>query len=116
MCKKHVLILQFSGILFIASLLVSSIVISTLKPTQLSFAQLPNKIFANITNRMAMHVILDIFSGRPNPSWQLSPEQESELCKIISQLKTKKRLDGSNIESSLGLGYRGLTVEGISKR
>jgi hypothetical protein len=81
-----------------------------------AFAQTTNKITANITNRITMHIILDIFSGRPNPTWQLSPEQESELFKRFSHLETKKGLGIINNESSLGLGYRGLIVEGMSKR
>jgi hypothetical protein len=117
--KKNVLILPYSCTLsFITLLLMSSILASTFltKFIQPVFAQNTNKITANTTNRMTMHVILDIFSGRPNPIWQLSTEQESELFKIISQLETSKRSGNSNKESSLGLGYRGIIVEGLSKR
>jgi hypothetical protein len=113
----HILLLQYS-LSSIGLLLMSSILASTFitKPIQSAFAQNTNKITANITNRMTVHVILDIFSGRPNPTWQLSQEQESELFNRISHLETKKRLGISNNESSFGLGYRGLIVEGMSKR
>jgi len=76
----------------IALLLTPSILTSTFvtKPIQLAFTQNTNKITANIANRMTMHVILDIYNGRPNPAWQLSPEQEFELFKKISHLETKK--------------------------
>jgi hypothetical protein len=56
-----------------------------------------------------MHVMLDVFSGRPNPSWELSPEQGPEFLKKILQLKTK---DNSQFDSEKGeLGYRGFIVE-----
>lgn len=58
---------------------------------------------------MVMNVMLDIFSGRPNPSWKLSQEQSSEFLKKISKLTTKEnfRADSSKYE----LGYRGFIVE-----
>lgn len=53
--------------------------------------------------------MLDVFSGRPNPSWELSPEQGPEFLKKILQLKTK---DNSQFDSEKGeLGYRGFIVE-----
>lgn len=56
-----------------------------------------------------MHVTLDIFSGRPNPSWDLSQEQSSEFSTKILKLKTKENfhVDSSKYE----LGYRGFIVE-----
>ena len=56
-----------------------------------------------------MHVKLDVFSGRPNPSWELSQEHSSEFLKKISKLKTKEnfQFDSSKYE----LGYRGFIVE-----
>ena len=32
---------------------------------------------------MEMHVTLDIFSGRPNPRWELSQEQTSQFLKYF---------------------------------
>jgi hypothetical protein len=58
---------------------------------------------------IVMHVTLDIFSGRPNPRWELSQEQSSEFLKKISKLETKENFqDGSDKD---GLGYRGVLVE-----
>jgi hypothetical protein len=56
-----------------------------------------------------MHVVLDIFSGRPNPSWELSQEQSSEFLKKISKLKTKENFHADS--SKYELGYRGFIVE-----
>jgi len=56
-----------------------------------------------------MHVMLDVFSGRPNPSWELSPKEGSEFLKKILQLKTK---DIFQFDSGKGdFGSRGFIVE-----
>lgn len=55
-----------------------------------------------------MHVTLDIFSGRPNPSWELNQKQASLFLKEISNLKTTVKFHDS---SKYGLGYRGFIVE-----
>lgn len=56
-----------------------------------------------------MHVTLDVFSGRPNPSWELSQEHRSEFLTKISNLKTKEhfQFDSSKYE----LGYSGIILE-----
>ena len=53
-----------------------------------------------------MHVILDIFSGMPNPNWDLSEQQRDEFLKKISTLPTTHKSQNDN-----GLGYRGFIVE-----
>ena len=58
-----------------------------------------------------MHVILDIFSGRPNPTWELSQQQADEFLKKIYYLKPTKIFHDDN-----GLGYRGFVVEDKLKR
>ncbi len=50
-------------------------------------------------------VELDIFSGRPNPTWELSQEQERELRERIARLPRAQ--DGSFPNP---LGYRGITA------
>jgi hypothetical protein len=58
---------------------------------------------------MEMHVTLDIFSGRPNPTWELSQEQTSQFLKKILKLKTKENLHVNSSNSELG--YRGFIIE-----
>lgn len=52
-----------------------------------------------------MRVELDIFSGRPNPSWELSVDEAAELSRRLAALiKTETRPDEG------GLGYRGFVI------
>jgi hypothetical protein len=55
---------------------------------------------ANVT------IELDIFSGRPNPSWVLEDEDRKKLLKLLSADRSAK--DGANDSSELG--YRGFFV------
>jgi hypothetical protein len=50
-------------------------------------------------------VTLDIFSGRENPSWQLSEEQINKLLSTLDALPTSERVRFFD-----GLGYRGFLV------
>ena len=58
---------------------------------------------------MEMHVILDIFSGQPNPRWELSQEQTSQFLKKIMKLQTKENYHADSSKNELG--YRGFIVE-----
>jgi hypothetical protein len=51
-----------------------------------------------------MIVEMDIFSGRPNPSWELSPEQTIELWQRVYALH--QQTPPPHVFD--GLGYRGL--------
>jgi hypothetical protein len=51
-------------------------------------------------------VTLDVFSGKPNPTWELSQEQQTEFMIKISGLEHTE-----DIQKSSRLGYRGLIVE-----
>jgi hypothetical protein len=62
-----------------------------------------------VLDGMVMHITLDIFSGRPNPRWELSQEQSSEFLKKISTLETKENFEADS--GKYGLGYRGFLVE-----
>jgi hypothetical protein len=53
----------------------------------------------------AVRVELDIFSGRPNPAWELSQEQARELRERIAKLP--RVADGTFPDP---LGYRGITA------
>lgn len=60
------------------------------------------------TDNIFMHIVLDIFSGRPNPNLILTPEQTTEFLKIISSLKP---IEINYTDQDDGLGYRGFTAE-----
>jgi hypothetical protein len=51
-------------------------------------------------------VTLDVFSGRPNPTWTLTPAQTHELQSRIKSLSTALRTE-PNVPD---LGYRGVSV------
>ncbi|HLF26437.1 MAG TPA: hypothetical protein VJG32_08875 [Anaerolineae bacterium] len=52
---------------------------------------------------------LDIFSGSPNPFWDLSDAAAVRLVDELAQLKTTPSREGPDPDS--GLGYRGFIVE-----
>ncbi len=52
-----------------------------------------------------MRVELNIFSGRPNPSWELSEEEASELAKRLAGLTPTNQPHRVG-----GLGYRGFSI------
>lgn len=58
-----------------------------------------------------MIVELDIFSGRPNPTWELSKEQADEF---VSRLTNLPRCD--RVPSIGGLGYRGFEIRNLEGR
>ena len=57
-----------------------------------------------------MQVILDVFSGRSNPSWELTSQEASELARRLIGLAPANRTLTEG-----GLGYRGLTVANPDK-
>jgi len=59
-----------------------------------------------------MQVELDIFSGRPNPQWTLTPQQSDEWDRLLQELP-EGRADG---EPPPGLGYRGFIVNPLDDR
>ncbi|MGH7140684.1 MAG: hypothetical protein ACREHD_33545 [Pirellulales bacterium] len=52
-----------------------------------------------------MKVTLDIFSGRPNPTWTMRPEHENELARRLVSLPPAQQLPGGD-----DLGYRGFII------
>lgn len=56
-----------------------------------------------------MHVELDLFSGRPNPSWELTP---AESANFLQRLRALPRAAAGQPEE--GLGYRGIIVTGTA--
>ena len=61
------------------------------------------------SNELKIEVMLDIFSGRPNPKWTLSSKQVDELKAKLDKLPMAKPV------MPLGLGYRGVVVTNLSK-
>lgn len=52
-----------------------------------------------------MRVELDIFSGRPNPTWELTAEESAEFLRMVEGLP---KSTGGTVREDLG--YRGLAV------
>jgi hypothetical protein len=52
-----------------------------------------------------VQVTLDVFSGRPNPSWQLSAGDEQELTRRLQGLPPREA-----VSSEGDLGYRGFRI------
>lgn len=60
-------------------------------------------------NKSQIEVVLDIFSGRPNPTWELSDNQ-------VDELRPKIRVSTSaKPKTPPGLGYRGVRLINIGK-
>jgi hypothetical protein len=57
-------------------------------------------------------VMLDIFSGRPSPSWSLTAAQAEELARLLESLPADESEGGA--AQAPGLGYRGFTIQGQS--
>lgn len=61
------------------------------------------------SNELKIEVMLDIFSGRPNPKWTLSNE-------LVDELKAKfVKLPKAEPATPPGLGYRGVIITNLSK-
>jgi hypothetical protein len=55
---------------------------------------------------MDVKVELDIFSGRPNPTWDLTADESGELIQLMKDLPEDQVRTGTDD----GLGYRGFLV------
>ena len=60
---------------------------------------------------VSTRVELDFFSGRPNFSWQLSPDEADELARRVAALS-----GAGNAAAKAVLGYRGLLISELGKR
>jgi hypothetical protein len=58
-----------------------------------------------VSDRAEVRVELDIFSGRPNPSWTLAPPDRDELLRALSAAQQEVAA-----RELPGLGYRGFAV------
>ena len=66
--------------------------------TQVGFS-LPQEVYSD------MQVTLDVFSGRPNPSWILSADEAQELARRLHGLPSAVQLPREG-----DLGYRGFRI------
>jgi hypothetical protein len=57
---------------------------------------------------MTSRVTLNVFSGRPNPTWLLSDAEEAQMTERISSLQEMTEKRPSGVYG--GLGYRGFTI------
>ncbi|HEX7737684.1 MAG TPA: hypothetical protein VF458_22735 [Ktedonobacteraceae bacterium] len=57
-----------------------------------------------------MKVILHIFSGRPDPSWELTEEEDAELARRLMDLPPTHHMLPEG-----GLGYSGFTLDNLDK-
>lgn len=58
-----------------------------------------------------LKVTLDVFSGRPNPSWILA---ETEAQEILKEINNNRAMVAEVNSGYQGLGYRGITLEILS--
>lgn len=59
---------------------------------------------------MTLRVLLDIFSGLPNPQWQLGAEQSLAMVTLVSGLSAA---EPGEMPALPDLGYRGFEVSGF---
>lgn len=78
------------------------------------FSFLPLALMVSLSSTsssaQSVRVELDVFSGRPNPTWSLSPEQADELMHRLHDLPSANPA-AENLPG--GLGYRGLVIFGV---
>jgi hypothetical protein len=53
-----------------------------------------------------VEVVINIFSGRPNPRWKLTVEESEKLLEELESLQAMKEYP----QTPEGLGYQGITV------
>lgn len=56
---------------------------------------------------MAVIAMVDMYSGRPNPSWELSDQQLEELRRMLEAARASGPPPGQPFD---GLGYRGVWI------
>ena len=60
---------------------------------------------------MSVTVTLHIFSGRPDPAWELTPEQVRELAARLASIQQTTLLKPAGIVGQLG--YRGFSINAV---
>ena len=59
---------------------------------------------------MAIEVVLDALSGRPNPVWTLSQAEEAEFLTLLIGLESRGATEGQTALEPPLLGYRGFEI------
>jgi len=62
---------------------------------------------------MAIEVELNIFSGRRNPIWKLTPPQDVVFLNKLTQLRAQPATDDQAAVKAPILGYRGFEVRAV---
>ncbi len=65
----------------------------------------------SVPRNLTMQVQLDVFSGRPNPSWETTVEETDRLVATFRQLPER-----ANATLPASLGFRGVVLEGSAVR
>jgi hypothetical protein len=63
---------------------------------------------------MSVTITLHIFSGRPDPAWELSDDQASEFADRLSQIRNTTLLKPAGLAGNLG--YRGFSVTSVREK
>lgn len=59
-----------------------------------------------------LRITADVYSGRPNPSWILTDEQEVRA--VLKEISQNRQVASQAAPAEAGLGFRGLFVESLS--
>lgn len=65
---------------------------------------------------MAIEVVLDALSGRPNPTWTLNQIQEAEFLSRVEKLLLRPLVEHRATAKPPVLGYRGFEVRDTDQR
>ncbi|MFS0757483.1 hypothetical protein ABC383_22670 [Noviherbaspirillum sp. 1P10PC] len=63
---------------------------------------------------MSVTVTLHVFSGRPDPAWELTDDQSKELSARLARISKSTLLKPPGIIG--GLGYRGFTINSVREK
>lgn len=63
---------------------------------------------------MSVTVTLHVYSGRPDPAWELTPQQAADLADKIKRVNKTTLMKPPGIVG--GLGYRGFSIESVREK
>src|SRR3954447_2102525 len=58
-----------------------------------------------------MRVMMDVFSGRPNPTWRLKPAQARQVAEQLNPMTRQAAAPAIAQAPHAGLGFRGFVIE-----
>lgn len=65
---------------------------------------------AKTNDQAPIRVELDVFSGRPNPSWMLSSEEARAIRRLLVEAEARPLPASAPPRAEPGLGYRGFRL------